>query len=206
MITVQQADEIIDSQVQDFGTEEIDFQNALGRVLAENIRADRDLPPFDRPTVDGIAINFSAFEKGIRSFKIKAIQSAGERSLAIFSENECIEIMTGAALDTTVDTVIRYEDISIENGIATIQIDVKKGQNIHLKGRDKKAGETLVEPNQLISPAILGIAASVGKTKLLVKKLPKIVIISTGDELVSPSETPTEFHFDNLTELPYNQF
>lgn len=193
MITVQQADEIIDSQVQDFGTEEIDFQNALGRVLEENIRADRELPPFDRPTVDGIAINFSAFEKGIRSFKIKAIQSAGEPSLAIFSENECIEIMTGAALDTTLDTVIRYEDIWIESGIATIQIDVKKGQNIHLKGRDKKAGETLVEPNQLISPAILGIAASVGKTKLIVKKLPKIVIISTGDELVPPSETPTEF-------------
>ncbi len=101
--------------------------------------------------------------------------------------------MTGAALDTTLDTVIRYEDISIENSIATIQIDVKKGQNIHLKGRDKKAGETLVEPNQLISPAILGIAGSVGKTKLLVKRLPKIVIISTGDELVPASETPTEF-------------
>ncbi len=71
MITVQQADEIIDSQVQDFGTEEIDFQNALGRVLAENIRADRDLPPFDRPTVDGIAINFQHLKKGFVHLKLK---------------------------------------------------------------------------------------------------------------------------------------
>jgi len=193
MITVQQAEEIIMSQYQDFGNEPVSYEAALGRVLAENLFADRDLPPFDRPTVDGIAIRHAAYQKGIRSFAIKAVQSAGEPSLSVDSENECIEIMTGAALDHSVDTVIRYEDISIENDIASINIDIKKGQNIHLKARDKKMGDILVAANQIITPAIIGIASSIGKTLLSVKKLPKIVIISTGDEMVSAESVPTPF-------------
>lgn len=193
MISVQQAEEIVLSQYQDYGKESISYDLVIGRVLAEDILADRDLPPFDRPTVDGIAIRFTSYEEGFRSFNIKAIQSAGETSVAIDSEDQCIEIMTGAALDSTVDTVIRYEDITVDNGIATININIKKGQNIHLKGKDKKAGEILVKANQVITPAIIGITASVGKTSLWVKKLPKIAIISTGDEMISPELTPTAF-------------
>lgn len=193
MISVQQAEEIVLSQYQDYGKESISYDLVIGRVLAEDILADRDLPPFDRPTVDGIAIRFTSYEEGFRSFNIKTIQSAGETSVAIDSEDQCIEIMTGAALDSTVDTVIRYEDITVDNGIATININIKKGQNIHLKGKDKKAGEILVNANQVITPAIIGIAASVGKTSLWVKKLPKIAIISTGDEMISPELTPTAF-------------
>lgn len=193
MITVQQAEDIILSQAQDFGRESIPYDLALGKVLAEAITADRDLPPFDRPTVDGIAIAYSSYEQGIRSFVIKAVQPAGEPPVSIIADNECIEIMTGASLDKSADTVIRYEDISIDNGIATIQIDIKKSQNIHLKGKDKKAGEILVKANQVITPAIIGIAASVGKTTLSVKKLPKILIISTGDEMINPESVPEAF-------------
>lgn len=193
MISVQQAEEIIFSQIKNFGTEEISYENALGRVLAENITADRDLPPFDRPTVDGIAISFKAYEKGTRAFTIKAVQAAGETPIPVDNEDECVEIMTGAALHSSMDTVIRYEDISIDDTIAKIAIDIKKGQNIHVKGRDKKANEILVKAGELITPAILGIAASVGKIILSVKKLPKVVIISTGDEMVAPETTPTLF-------------
>lgn len=191
MITVQQAEDCIFSQSKSFGREQVSYEQALGRVLAEDLLADRDLPPFDRPTVDGIAVNFTSYEKGIRSFTIKAVQSAGEPSLPIDSENECIEIMTGAALDRSVNTVIRYEDISIDNGIANINIDIKKGQNIHLKGRDKKQGKILVKANKVITPAIIGIASSIGKIALSVKKLPKIVIISTGDEMIRAESVPS---------------
>ncbi|MCJ7935764.1 MAG: molybdopterin molybdotransferase MoeA [Chryseobacterium sp.] len=193
MITVQQAEDIILSQTQDFGREDISYNSALGRVLAEDLTADRDLPPFDRPTVDGIAIRYSAYEKGCRFFKIKAVQSAGEPPISIDTETECIEIMTGAALDPSVDTIIRYEDISISNGMAGVHTDIKKGQNIHGKGRDKKEGEILVKAHQLITPAIIGIASSIGKTTLSVKKLPRIIIISTGDEMVSPESVPSPF-------------
>lgn len=193
MISVQQAEDIIFSQIRNFGTEEIFYENASGRILAEDILADRDLPPFDRPTVDGIAISFKSYERGIRDFTIKAVQAAGESPLSIDDEKECIEIMTGAALHSSVDTVIRYEDILINNNVAGINIDMKKGQNIHLKGKDKKAGEILVKANQVITPSILGIAASVGKTFLTVKKLPRVAIISTGDEMIPPEDTPTPF-------------
>lgn len=97
-------------------------------------------------------------------------------------------------MDNSVHTIVRYEDLIIENGIATIQnIEVKRGQNVHLKGKDKKQGDVLVEANQIITPTLIGVASSVGKAKLPVKKLPRVVIISTGDEMVNPEIVPTEF-------------
>src|SRR5690349_17745299 len=115
-ISVKEAEKIILSQRRNFGTEIISFRNALGRVLAQNITADRDLPPFNRVAMDGIAINHEAFEKGIRTFKILATQAAGDQPIDITNINECIEIMTGAALPPTTNTIIRYEDLSIKNG------------------------------------------------------------------------------------------
>lgn len=194
MITVEQAERIIQSQLRNFGVEAIFYDTAMGRVLAENLYADRDLPPFNRSTVDGIAIDFSAYNKGLRSFKIKATQAPGEEPVSITSSNECIEIMTGAALDDSVDTVIRYEDIDMADGTATIKnIGIKKGQNIHLRGRDKKQGDIVANADVVITPALVGLAASVGKTKLLVKKLPRIAVITTGDEMVSAEETPAPY-------------
>ncbi|WP_217452287.1 MoeA family protein [Mucilaginibacter humi] len=138
MITVQQAEQLIFENTRDYGAEIVLFDEALGRVLAENIKADRDLPAFNRVTMDGIAINYRSFEKRITTFNIKATQAAGDQPSDIDKSDECIEIMTGAALPDSVDTVIRYEDIEIKDGKATILINnLKKGQNLHLKGNDK---------------------------------------------------------------------
>src|SRR5271156_3733338 len=98
MVSVEEAEKIILSQCKDFGTEKISFHQCTGRVLAEDILADRDLPPFNRVTMDGIAINYHAFKNGTRSFQIKAIQSAGEAAINIDHNNQCVEIMTGAVL------------------------------------------------------------------------------------------------------------
>lgn len=194
MITVEEAEKIIQSRVKDFGIEEISFENCLGRVLAKDIIADRDLPPFNRVTMDGIAINFSSFEKGNRKFKIAGTQAAGDESLEIDNPGECIEIMTGAALPKSTDTVIRYEDMVIENNFATISsAQVVKGQSVHFRGTDKKQNEVVAHPNKLITPATIGMAASVGLKMLPVKKLPKVIIISSGDELVDVEETPGPF-------------
>src|SRR6185437_8492667 len=170
------------------------YESALGNVLAENLFADRDLPAFNRATVDGIAIHYNAYHDGLRSFKIKTIQAAGETPAAISAKDECIEIMTGAALHTSLDTVIRYEDTLMADGMATVNIqDIKKGQNIHLQGKDKRQGNLVAEANSIISPALTGLAASIGKVNLLVKKLPRVVIITTGDEMVSAEETPAPY-------------
>ena len=106
MIHVEEAEKIILEQCRNYGTETVSFDNSMGRVLAEDISADRDLPPFNRVTMDGIAISYEAFEKGNRSFQIKATQSAGEQPIEINNYDECVEIMTGAVLPATTDTVI----------------------------------------------------------------------------------------------------
>ncbi|MDB5133908.1 MAG: molybdopterin molybdotransferase MoeA, partial [Mucilaginibacter sp.] len=192
MITVEQAEQLIQSQVKDFGNESILFELALGRSLAEDIKADRDLPPFNRVTMDGIAVSYQSIEQGILSFNIKATQAAGDTPIDITAANECIEIMTGAALPGSLDTVVRYEDIDIKDSIAAITIsDIKKGQNLHFKGADKKKGEIVAFAGQLITPAIISLAASVGKVQLLVKRLPRVVIVSSGDELVDVDEQPS---------------
>lgn len=205
MISVEQAGKIIQSETRDFGNEEIELEISLDRVLAENIYADRDLPPFNRSTVDGIAILSIAYKKNIRQYMIKATQAAGEAPIDITSEDECIEIMTGSALSKTVDTVIRYEDIEINDGAATIQTNpVVKGQNIHKKGADKKQGEVIVNANQHITASIIGVCASVGKTTIMVKKLPRVVIITTGDELVDADTTPSPYQLRRSNDITIN--
>lgn len=194
MISVEAAEKIILAESKDYGTENVYFENALGRVLAENIYADRDLPPYNRVTMDGIAINYAAIENDVRCFKIIATQAAGDKPFEINHPSECIEIMTGAALPSTTDTVIRYEDVQIENGSAiVIAENISKGQSIHFKGADIKQNEIAITANQFITPAFINTIGSVGKTNLLIKKLPKTVIISSGDELVDVSQTPNAF-------------
>ncbi|MEY4902507.1 MAG: hypothetical protein RLZZ292_322 [Bacteroidota bacterium] len=203
MISVPDAEALILAQTRDYGIEIVPFQHALGRVLAENIVADRDLPPYHRVTMDGIAIDYQGFAQGIRSFRIQAIQGAGDAPKMIETWSNCIEIMTGAVLPLNADTIIRYEDLNIENGNATILIEnIKQGQNIHYKGRDKQQGEIVVVANQLITPKVLQMTTSVGYVHLAVKRLPKVVVISSGDELVDVPITPTDYqirHSNNYT-------
>jgi molybdopterin molybdotransferase len=197
-VSVEEAEKIILSQKRDFGTEIISFQNPVGRVLAQGIKADRDLPPFDRVAMDGIAIRHEAIEKGIKTFKIKATQAAGETPIEIEAIDECIEIMTGAALSSTTDTIIRYEDIEIKNGDAfLLEENITKGQNIHRKGSDKKENEVLVHVNSIITSSVIAVAASVGTKDLIAKRLPKVVIISTGDEIIDIGKKPTDYQIRN---------
>ena len=194
MVTVAEADSIIKAQVVSYGAERVPIHAAVGRVLAEDLYADRDLPPYDRVTMDGIAINYSAFEKGIRSFRIIATMAAGDAPVELTTDDECVEIMTGAVLPSSADTIVRYEDLDIADGIATVTIsEIKKGNAIHYKGKDKKTGDIVVTANRVIDATVISMAATVGKSMLAVKKLPRVVIISTGDELVSIEETPNPY-------------
>ncbi|WP_162054906.1 molybdopterin molybdotransferase MoeA [Pontibacter pamirensis] len=194
MVQVEEAEAIIQSEVKDFGMESVPFEQALGRVLAEDLKADRDMPPYNRVAMDGIAIRYEAIEQGIQTFNIKATQAAGDKPAEINSAAECIEIMTGAALPASTDTVIRYEDLSIKDGKATLVVDgISKGQNIHTQGKDRKKEEPVALANQVITPALIGVAAAVGAKELQVKTLPKVVVISTGDELVKVEETPLPY-------------
>lgn len=193
-ITVDEAEKVIQKKCQHYGTEVVPFEEARGRVLTEDLQADRDLPPFDRATMDGIAIDYEAYNEGRRSFSVKATQAAGEAAIGIKKADECIEIMTGAAVDETLNTVVRYEDVDIEDGVATIQVDsVREKQSIHHRGRDRKRGDKVADAGMVVDSTLIGLATSIGKTEISVKKMPRVVVISTGDELVDVDQTPSPY-------------
>jgi molybdopterin molybdotransferase len=194
MITVEEAEKIILEQATGYGVEIVPFEQALGRVLAEDIKSDRDFPPYNRVTMDGVAINFEAIENGISTFRIKVTQAAGDEPVDIEDPAECIEIMTGAMLPASTDTVVRYEDLELRAGLATLVTKgIRKGQNIHYKGKDKKQDDLVAETGSVVTPAIISLIASVGESELRVKKLPGVVILSSGNELVDVDQAPGPF-------------
>ncbi|MDO9038290.1 MAG: molybdopterin molybdotransferase MoeA, partial [Lutibacter sp.] len=193
LINVKEALEIVLKNSENFGIEEVDFLKSSNRVLKESVFADRDFPPFDRVSMDGIAISSEAFNNGQRKFNIEGIQAAGSAQLTLQNTSNCMEAMTGAVLPKNTDAVIQYELLTIENGAATINLDALKSfQNIHLKGTDKKQGDLLIKVNTLISPAEIGVFATVGKSTVKVAKQPKVIIVSTGNELVEVGEIPAD--------------
>ncbi len=194
MITVEEATSIVLANAVDFGSEKVTLQMAIGRLLREDLVADRDFPPFNRVAMDGIAIRFEDLEKGQSVFPIVGVQAAGAPQLMEVKKGSCIEVMTGAMLPKGLDTVIRYEDIFIENETARLEINViKNGENVHKQGTDRIKGDCLVKQGKRISPAEIGVAATVGKSVLQVAKLPKVAIIATGDELVMVDAMPEPY-------------
>ncbi len=191
MVSVEEAESIILSHLFTPRTISIEIERAAGHVLAEAVYADRDFPPFNRATMDGIAIRYQSFQNGQRIFKLEGIQAAGMAAQELQQENNAMEVMTGAMLPVGTDTVIRYEDIEFENSNAIILIDsVDLAQNIHPQGQDCRKAECLFSEGLKLSPAEIALLASIGKNHVHVFQFPKTAIISTGDELVGVHEQP----------------
>jgi len=187
---VTEATRIILDNTIDFGAESIDFTESLRRVLAQPIVADRDFPPFDRVTMDGIAINQYIYDEGLREYKIEGIQTAGEPPRILQNPKNCIEVMTGASLPDGTDLVVKYEDIEIQGGIAEIIKRDWLPSNVHWRGEDRQEGKMILEVDRIIGPPEIAIMASVGVSQPLVKKLPSVVVITSGDELVPTYQAP----------------
>lgn len=172
--------------------ESVPLHAALGRYLRQDVLADRPLPPFDRVMMDGIAIAHASYAAGNTSFPISATQAAGSAQLTLSDANSCIEVMTGCALPEGCDCVIPVEQIEVSGNTATLRNgdEHRLGQHIHPAGSDGPAGEILLHNGQRLGPTELTIAASVGATNLQVSRLPRILTITTGDELVDPETTP----------------
>jgi molybdopterin biosynthesis enzyme len=148
MITVENALEIIKlhSPMYDLGTKET--------------RADRDYPPFNRVMMDGIAIRFDDYDKGMRSFPIEGISAAGEKAKTLRSGS--LEVMTGSVLPLNSDLVIQYEHLKIENNIATIVVEVPRFRfdSVHLEGSDCKKGDVVLLKNLPMTGPHVGILSS----------------------------------------------
>ncbi|MCP5537677.1 MAG: molybdopterin molybdotransferase MoeA [Akkermansiaceae bacterium] len=192
LITVDEADAIIRSHLCKAAIESVPLAQAQGRYLRQEIVADRPLPPFDRVMMDGIAIDFASYQAGNRSFPIAATQAAGAAAIGLADPRTCIEVMTGCVLPNGCDCVIPVEDIELSEGKSRISADARPapGQHIHKEGSDTGRGQVLLGSGQLLNANELTIAASVGATTLQVSSLPRILVITTGDEVVAPGDSP----------------
>lgn len=203
MITVQEAEKLILDSIGEIETETVPIGDALGRCLREPIIADRALPPFDRATMDGIAINSSSYNTGQRKFKIAGIAAAGSPQQELPDVKSGLEIMTGAALPRLADCVVKIEDIETKGETAILpdglQLDYHTA--VHAQGSDCKANKELLPPNRLISAKEIAIAASVGKPQILVSKTPRIAIVSTGNELVSIDQSPEPYQIRRSNDI-----
>lgn len=190
MIGYREAEKIIRNHIRDPGSEHISLELATGRYLAGSIAADRDLPPYDRATMDGIAINTRDIKPVQRDFTLQGMAPAGSPRLRLKRGGHCIEIATGAVVPEGADAVVRYEDLEKTDTGFRICTEVVPGQSIHRAGSDAGKGTPLLEPGTRIGPAEVAVLASVGIDRPFVKKLPVVTLVSSGDELVEVGATP----------------
>jgi molybdopterin molybdotransferase len=185
MISLQQAQLLVTQQARSFGKEIVLLEEATGRILNEPVVADRDYPPFNRATMDGMAINMADWNEGIRSFQLVETVFAGKAAMKLIGKGECYKIMTGAAVPAGADTVIRREDITeSENQLTVTVTSITAGQNIAPRASDIKKDITVITPPYYIRPGTVTTLASLGYDEVKVASLPAVTVITTGDEVL----------------------
>lgn len=203
MLTTAEASDAISAALRTLDTERVPLAVAAGRILRQAVLAERDQPPFDRVTMDGIAVACAAIGGGTRRFRIEARHHAGDTAVALASESGCIEVMTGAVLPQGTDCVIPVERIAVADGVASVEDDYRPeaGQFVHARGSDYRAGSELLAPGECITPIDVAIIASAGLAEVEVARRPAVRVVSTGNELVPPG-SPIEAHQVRLSNGP----
>lgn len=187
MLTPAEAEKLILDNLAAFLREDCPLLSAHGRILRHEIRADRDLPPFDRVTMDGYALRSSAATSGVSKFRIQGTQAAGMRPLKLNdSPDTCVEVMTGAVLPAGADCVIPLEEVTRDANAITLRPSARAVAEsaIHRRGSDHPAGSTIVPAGTRLTGREIAVAAAIGAGSLVVSAIPKIAVIASGDELV----------------------
>jgi molybdopterin molybdotransferase len=200
MTDVAAAEALILAHMPRFPARQEPLPACSGRVLAQDIHAERDQPPFDRVTMDGVAVAFRDFASGVRSFEVVGTQAAGAEPLAV-SASQCIEVMTGTPLPRGADTVVPVERVRREGNIALIAPDapVAAEQFVHRRASDRAQGSLVLRAGIRLGPPEIAVLAGAGHATALVADLPRVAVISTGDELVDAGKpiTPHQIRSTN---------
>lgn len=183
MVSVQEAIARIREKIQQMPVVELSLYNGLGKVLAENVIANINVPSFDNSAMDGYC--FKWIEGQIEYDVVAQIQAGDTQNVAI-GNFQCARIYTGAMIPKDVDTVIQQELVSVSDGKIKIDLEkAKKGANIRTEGSQSKIGDIVASAGTKISPSLLGLLASNGIENVKVFDEPKVSIIITGNELVN---------------------
>ncbi len=207
MITFRQATDIVLDNSLTLPTQLIPLGECIGRVLAQDIFADRDMPPFNKAAVDGFACKredliFDIDTLSGMGLKIIETIAAGYRPAHVIGKGECSRIMTGAVVPEGADYILMVEESDVTGDLMKIRggspllrdgrLSQKKGSNICLKGEDILKGEKMIDAGTTIAPAHIAALAGVGVCSVKVSAQPRIGVFSTGDEIVDPELTPQE--------------
>ena len=209
MIFIEEALQIIIDNAQKFEIETVPLHLALGRVLAENIYADRDYPPFNRSAMDGYACRAEDVGR-INFFTNIEVIYAGQFPQNRITEGTCAKIMTGAPVPNGANAVIRIEDCDSLN-FSSNQVkfnlkEAKDGLNIATQGQDCIAGSKIIEMSSKISTAVYSTLAALGKHEVDVYTIPKVVVLSTGNEIKPIGETIEPFQIRDSNSYSIESF
>jgi len=197
MITFEQALQmVLDSVEVKVSCEEIPLLHATGRVLQQTIITDRNMPPFDKSAVDGYACTRSDLEQG-NPMRLLEIIPAGTAPKYSITSGCCSKVMTGAMVPEGSECVAMVEDAIEEKGLIRYAGKSAYKTNICLKGEDLSAGFPILHPGCVIQPQHIAILAAVGCTEIRVAQKVEVGILSTGDELTEPWESPDSVQIRN---------
>jgi molybdopterin molybdotransferase len=167
------------------------MSSSLGQVVAEDVPADRDLPPFEKSMMDGYALRFDDLTNGTATLRITEEIAAGRMPVHTVNAGEAARIFTGAPVPARADTVVMQERTSMADGVVAVEdASLVRGKNIICRGAEMAAGAVVVPAGSVLNAAAFGILASVGRTRVKAIRRAKVAIIATGDELVEPNRTP----------------
>jgi molybdopterin molybdotransferase len=186
MISIQQATQIVLNTGNKLSTEQIEFHTAVGRVLAQDVISDIPMPPFNKAAMDGFAIKEADIEKEL---EIVETIAAGQTPQKTILEGQAAKIMTGAPVPNGADFVIQVE-LSEQTNKNTVRFTSHPKNNIIPMAEDVQIGQVVLKKGQLITARHIAVMASVGCTTPEVYVQPKVGILSTGDEIVEPENTP----------------
>lgn len=194
MITVEQAVQLILKQIRPLPGEEVPILDARGRILFENVRAARQVPPFDNSAMDGFAVRWADVEHALPDtpavLRVLETVSAGYVAKQRVTTATAIRIMTGAPVPRGADTIVRVEDTEANGAEVRIRRVEGAGSHVRKAGEDIRSGEIILQKGKRLTSADIGLLASVGNARVGVYRRPTVALISTGDELLNVEDKP----------------
>jgi molybdopterin molybdotransferase len=181
LIPIAEARRRVLDAVEPLASEAVPLAEALGRVLAEDVRSEMDVPPFDNSAMDGFAVVAGPAAE----LRVVGESRAGHPSSVGVKRGTAVKISTGAPVPPGADAVVPVERVEGRDGVVAIP-DTGPGANVRLAGEDVRAGQTVLRSGAGIGPAEVGVLASLGRSEVLCARRPRVAVLVTGDELVEP--------------------